>query len=132
MTDPIADLLTRIRNASRVRKAEVFVPFSKLKLGIVKILKKEGFIADYQELKPDAANKFGGIEITLKYDNGNSAISSLKRISKPGRRIYASTDEIPAVRNNFGISIISTSGGVMTNKEARKAGLGGEILCEIY
>ena len=132
MTDPIADMLTRIRNASRVGKQEVFVPFSKIKLGIVKILKKEGFVEDYSELKPDATNKFGGINITLKYEDNASVIGSLKRISSPGRRVYVAKDKIPAVRNNFGIAIISTSQGVMTNKEAKKSGLGGELLCEIY
>jgi len=132
MTDPIADMLTRIRNASRVRKQEVFIPFSKLKLGIVKILKKEGFIEEYEEVKPDATNKFGGLNITLKYDNNVCTISNLKRVSKPGRRVYVAKDKLLAVRNNFGISILSTSAGIMTNREAKKAGLGGEILCEIY
>ncbi len=132
MTDPIADMLTRIRNASRVRKQEVFIPFSKIKLSIAKILKKEGFIEGYDELKPDALNKFGGISVLLKYNNNTSAIDTIKRVSKPGRRVYVAKDEIPSVLNNFGISIISTSKGIMTNKEAKKSGLGGEILCEIY
>jgi small subunit ribosomal protein S8 len=132
MTDPIADMLTRIRNASRVRKQEVFIPFSKIKLGMIKILKKEGFIQDFEELKPDAINKFDGFNLTLKYENNVCTINSLKRISKPGRRVYIAKDKIPAVRNNFGISIISTSAGIMTNREAKKAGLGGELLCEIY
>jgi len=89
-------------------------------------------IADFEELKPDATNKFGGLNLILKYDNNICAISSLKRISKPGRRVYVAKDKIPAVRNNFGISIISTSAGIMSNKEAKKAGVGGEVLCEIY
>lgn len=133
MTDTIADMLTRIRNASKVKKAEVFVPFSKMKLEIAKILKKLNYIDGFQEIKPGSAdNKFGGLTIKLKYDNGQPAISSLKRISKPGRRVYAAKDDLPRVLNDAGVAIISTSQGIMINKEARKAGLGGEVVCEIY
>ena len=133
MTDPIADMLTRIRNAARTRKAEVFVPFSKMKLAILKIMKKHGFISGFEEVEKSPENKFGGLQVSLKYDeNKQAAISGLKRISKPGRRIYAAKDKLPVVLNNFGISIISTSAGLMTNKEAKKKGLGGEIICEIY
>lgn len=133
MTDPIADMLTRIRNASKVKKADVFIPFSKIKLEIVKILKKEGFIISYEEIKPDnVENKFGGININLKYENGKSAIEKIKKISKPGRRIYVPKDQLPKVLNDIGLAIISTSRGIMTNKEARKVGLGGEVICEIY
>jgi len=133
MTDPIADMLTRIRNAAKTRKAEVFVPFSKMKLGILKIMKKQGLIGGFTELEKSPENKFGGLLVNLKYDESRqSVISGLKRISKPGRRIYATKDELPVVLNNFGIAIISTSAGLMTNKEAKKKGLGGEVLCEIY
>lgn len=133
MTDPIADMLTRIRNAGRTHKAEVFVPFSKMKLAILKIMKKHGFISGFEEMEKTPENKFGGLLVSLKYDETKQhAISGLKRISKPGRRVYAAQDELPVVLNNFGISIISTSAGLMTNKEAKKKGLGGEIICEIY
>jgi len=132
MTDTIADMLTRIRNASKVKKEKVFVPFSKLKLEIAKILKKEGFISDLEEIKPGTEGyKFGGLEITLKYDNGQPAISVIKRVSKPGQRRYAPKDRLPVVLNNYGIAILSTSSGLMTNRQAKKAGLGGEVLCEI-
>ena len=133
MTDPIADMLTRIRNAARTHKAEVFIPFSKIKLEMLKIMKKHGFINGFEEVAKSPENKFGGLQVSLKYDESRqSAISGLKRISKPGRRVYAAKDELPVVLNNFGVSIISTSAGLMTNKEAKKKGLGGEIICEIY
>jgi small subunit ribosomal protein S8 len=133
MTDPIADMLTRIRNASRVRQTEVFVPFSKIKLEIIKILKKEGLIEGFEELKiGPGGSQFGGLQINLKYDGQTPAISSLKKISKPGHRIYATKTELPRVLNNLGLAIISTSRGVMSNKEAKKLGLGGEVICEIY
>lgn len=136
MTDPIADMLTRIRNASRVGKSEVFIPFSKIKLEILRILKKEGFIDGFEEIKPDGKetdeSRFGGFVVTLKYENDQPVISSLKKISKPGRRVYASKEDLPRVLNNFGIAIVSTSQGIMTNKQAKKVGLGGEILCEVY
>jgi small subunit ribosomal protein S8 len=133
MTDTIADMLTRIRNSSKVKKDKVFIPFSKVKLEIAKILKREGFIIDFSEIKPDTEGyKFGGLELTLKYDNGQAAISNIKRISKPGQRQYVSKDELPIVLNNYGLAIISTSSGLMTNRQAKKAGLGGEVVCEIY
>lgn len=133
MTDPIADMLTRIRNASRVGKREVFVPFSKLKLAIVKILKQEGFIEGYEEIKSESADhRFGGIMITLKYDERKPAMSSLKRVSTPGRRVYAGKEDLPRVLNGFGVAIVSNSQGIMTARAAQKLGLGGEVLCEIY
>jgi small subunit ribosomal protein S8 len=133
MTDPIADMLTRIRNAIRTHKAEVFIPFSKIKLEIAKIMKRQGFINGFAEVEKTPENKFGGLTVSLKYDEDKQpAVSGLKRISKPGRRVYAAKDELPVVLNNFGISIISTSAGLMTNKEAKKKGLGGEIICELY
>ena len=133
MTDPIADMLTRIRNASATRKKQVYIPFSKIKLEILKILKTEGFIGGFTEIKPGSGDqKFGGLEVELKYEGGQSVISSIKKISKPGRRVYATSENLPQVLNNLGIAVISTSAGIMTNKKAKKLGLGGEIICEIY
>lgn len=136
MIDPIADMLTRIRNASKVKKASVYIPFSKIKLEIAKILKREGFIAGYEEIKPGTAEAedrvFGGIMVTLKYEGGKSVISNIQRVSKPGNRVYVSKVEMPRILNDLGVAIISTSSGIMTNKEARKSGLGGEIMCEIF
>lgn len=137
MTDPIADMLTRIRNASMTGKRDVVLPMSKIKHEIAKILKKEGWILDVDVVKNDIEkNKtaaFDELKIVLKYKNsGRSSITSIKRISKPGLRIYADKSNLPKVLNNLGMAIISTSSGLMTNKEARKKGLGGEIICEIY
>lgn len=133
MTDPIADMLTRIRNSAKVRKEKVFLPFSKLKLELAKILKREGYISDIIEIKPGTEGyKFGGLEIVLKYDGNQSVISGINRVSKSGQRQYVKKDELPVVLNNYGISILSTSQGLMSNKQAKKLGLGGEVLCEIY
>lgn len=129
MTDPIADMLTRIRNASAVGKTEVVLPYSKLKFEIAKLLEREGYIKGVEKTK----NKFDEILIKLRYHkNKKSYISQIKRISKPGRRVYAGKDELPIVLDNIGIAIISTSKGIITNKEAKKKKLGGEIICEIY
>ena len=134
MTDPIADMLTRIRNAQTVSKTEVVVPFSKMKLEIATILKQEGFIKSVATREAGSdGNRFDEIVIGLKYASSKEpAITSLKRISKPGERVYATKEQLPRVLNNLGIAIISTSHGLMTNKQARKSGLGGEIICEIY
>lgn len=129
MTDPITDALNQIRNAQAVKKTEVLIPFSKLKYEIVTILSKEGFLGDVKKAVKDKAK---AIKITLKYDNGDSVISGVRRVSKPGQRIYAKVSEIKRVRGGYGISIISTSKGLMTNKEARKQKLGGEVICEIW
>ena len=130
VTDTIADMLTRIRNANQMRYQEVSVPASNLKISLAKILKDEGFIEDY---KVNDDNVQGTIEITLKYGkNKERVITGLKRISKPGLRVYAKSTEIPKVLNGLGIAIISTSHGVMTDKEARKENLGGEVLCYIW
>ena len=130
VTDTIADMLTRIRNANGMRYQEVSVPASNLKLSLAKILKDEGFIEDYKLVKDDAQ---GSIELTLKYgQNKERVITGLKRISKPGLRVYAKSSEVPKVLNGLGIAIISTSRGVMTDKEARKQNLGGEVLCYIW
>lgn len=134
MTDPISDMLTRIRNAMAVRKPEVVLPFSKVKLAIAEILKDNGYVAKVEKLeKGQAGNSFMAIRITLKYLGGKEpAISNIKRISKPGLRVYAGKEKLPKVLNNLGIAIVSTSQGLMTNKEARQKNLGGEVICEIY
>ncbi len=134
MTDPIADMLTRIRNAIAVRKAEVVLPFSKVKMNIAEILKTTGYVADVKKIdKAETATSFDQIKIVLKYSpSKESAITMLKRISKPGLRVYVGKDELPVVLNSLGIAIISTSQGLMTNKDARKKSLGGEVICEIY
>lgn len=130
VTDPIADLLTRIRNANQMRYNEVVVPSSKVKMEIIKILKNEGYIANYKVEKGEFQDN---TIITLKYGkNKERVISGLKRISKPGLRVYAKAEEIPTVLNGLGISIISTSKGIMTGKEARKENLGGEVLAYIW
>ena len=128
--DPIADMLTRIRNAKQMRYKEVEVPASKMKVEIARILKEEGFINDYKIKKNNVQNI---IVLNLKYgENKEQVITGLKRISKPGLRVYAKADEVPRVLNGLGIAIISTSKGVMSDKEARKNGLGGEVLAYIW
>ena len=130
MTDPIADMLTRIRNANQMRYKEVEVPASKIKLEIAKILKETGFIVDYKIKKNDTQDT---IVLFLKYgQNKERVITGLKRISKPGLRVYANAKEMPRVLNGLGIAIVSTSKGVMTDKEAREANLGGEVLAYIW
>ena len=125
ITDPIADMLTRIRNASRSKHKSVDVPASNMKKSIADILFKEGYIKAYEEISDDTQ---GIIRITLKYDEkGNKVIAGLKRISKPGLRVYASKDELPRVLNGLGIALISTSKGIMTDKQARELGVGGEV-----
>lgn len=131
MTDPIADMLSRIRNASAVKKAEVALPFSKVKFNVAKILKHEGYLDNVET--NETKKGINQIVLKLKYDdNGEPVIRNLKRVSKPGRRLYAGKDELPKVLNNLGIAVISTSKGLMTNKQAKKEGLGGEIICEVY
>lgn len=129
MTDPITDLLNRIRNAQAVSHPKTEVPFSNLKYEIAKILERKGFI-EKVEKKGKKTKKI--IEITLKYDKKTPAISILRRISKPGQRIYLKAREIKPVKGGYGTTIISTSRGLMTDKEARRQKLGGEILCEIF
>ena len=129
-TDPIADMLTRIRNASNSKFKTVDVPASNVKRAIADILYKEGYIRSFEEIKEDAQ---GVIRITLKYDEkGVKVISGLKRISKPGLRVYASKEELPQVLNGLGIALVSTSKGIMTDKEARKENLGGEVLAYVW
>jgi len=130
VTDPIADMLTRIRNANQMRYKEVEVPASNLKIEIARILKEQGFISDYKIKKNNVQNI---IVLSLKYgQNKERVITGLKRISKPGLRVYVKATEVPRVLNGLGIAIISTSKGVMSDKEARNASLGGEVLAYIW
>ena len=128
--DPIADMLTRIRNANLIKSESVNIPQSKTKLAIAEILKNEGFIVDYKEVVEEGIKM---INITLKYGpNGEKVIQGLKRISKPGLRIYANAEQLPKVINGLGIAIISTNKGVITDKEARKLNVGGEVLAYVW
>ena len=130
VTDPIADMLTRIRNANQMRYKDVEVPASKLKIEIARILKEEGFIADYKVKKQKIQDS---IILILKYgQNKERVITGLKRISKPGLRVYVKAEEVPKVLNGLGIAIISTSKGIMTDKQARKEKLGGEVLAYVW
>ena len=130
ITDPIADMLTRIRNANSNKFKTVDVPSSNMKLSIAQTLLDEGYIKAFEEIKNDTQ---GNIRITLKYDEkGNKVIAGLKRISRPGLRIYASKEELPKVLNGLGIALISTSKGIMTDKKARELGVGGEVLAYIW
>lgn len=130
MTDPIADMLTRIRNAQVARHAKTIVPRSKIKIAIAKILKQEGFIEGYIE---DPTGPQGTIKVFLRYDRDNSGvIRGLTRISKPGRRVYVGKAEIPRVRNGLGVVILTTPRGLLTDAQARQAGIGGEVLCHIW
>ena len=134
VTDTIADMLTRIRNANSMGYEEVTVPASKLKVELARILKEEGFIKDYKiENSDENSQAQNTIVITLKYtDKKERVITGLKRISKPGLRVYAKNDEVPKVLNGLGIAIMSTSKGIMTDKEARKQNLGGEVLAYVW
>ena len=130
MTDPIADFLTRIRNAITARKANVEIPASKLKLRLAELLREEGFISSVSE-KHEGPQ--GSILVTLRYDGRNRcAIEGLRRVSRPGQRKYVNKDDVPKVRSGLGISVLTTSKGVMTDRAARKAGLGGELICEVW
>ncbi|MGD8400302.1 MAG: 30S ribosomal protein S8 [Bacillota bacterium] len=129
MTDPIADMLTRIRNATIVRDKIVEIPASRIKREIVKILKEEGYIQDF-ELVEDG--KQGKVKVYLKYNGKEKVISGLKRISKPGLKVYVKKDEIPKVLGGLGIAVLSTSQGIMTDRKARNAGVGGEVLCYVW
>ena len=130
MTDPIADMLTRVRNANMVKHETVDVPASNMKKEIARILLEEGFIRGYDVIED---GKQGIIRIQLKYgQTGERVISGLKRISKPGMRVYAAKDEVPKVLNGLGISIISTSKGILTDKQARKENVGGEVICYVW
>jgi len=131
MSDPVADMLTRIRNAGMIRFDKVAMPLSKLKVGVAKVLKDEGYISDYHIEENDSVQ--GSLRIDLKYGpNSEKVITGLRRVSKPGLRIYVKSDKIPRVLSGLGIAILSTSKGIITDREARKLGVGGEVLCEIW
>lgn len=130
MTDPIADMIARIRNAIVARKSLVTIPSSKMKVGLAQILKQEGYIRNC-EVRPDS--KQGILEIELKYDKDNrNAIEGMERLSKPGQRLYTNATEIPKVRNGLGVAVVTTSKGLMTDREARKQNVGGEVVCSIW
>lgn len=128
MSDPIADMLTRIRNAQQARKTQVTMPSSKQKLSILKVLQDEGFINGFDETA-DGAKK--SVVVTLRYYEGKGVINNLKRVSRPGLRIYRNKDELPRVLDGLGIAIVSTSKGVMSDRAARSAGHGGEVICTV-
>jgi len=128
MTDPIADMLTRVRNAQAASKVDVTMPSSKLKSAIAKVLQDEGYIAGFSS---DGAAK-PTMTITLKYHEGRPVIDEIKRVSRPGLRIYKNKNELPRILNGLGVAIVSTSAGVMSDREARATGRGGEILCTVY
>jgi small subunit ribosomal protein S8 len=128
-TDPIADMLTRIRNAAAAQKSELTLPYSKFKANLAQLLAKEGFVAGVNEL--EGTHK--SLQINLKYaGGGESVIAGIKRVSKPGQRIYLSVDKLPRTNSGYGITVVSTSKGLMTDKEARKAKMGGEVVCQVW
>ena len=129
LTDPIGDMISRIKNAHMRNHKKVKLPSSKFKMKIVEVLKAEGFIVDYKVLEEE--NK-SNLEISLKYHSGNPVISSIQRISKPGRRIFSSAESLPKINNGLGISIVSTPKGVMSDIDARKQKVGGEIICKVF
>lgn len=130
MTDPIADMLTRIRNAVRVERSHVEMPVSKVKRGLAEVLKREGYIWDWQEVD---ASPVAQLRLELKYGpNGERVIQRIRRVSKPGRRVYSKARDLKPVLNGLGIQIISTSRGVLSDREARQRNLGGEVLCEVW
>lgn len=126
MSDPISDMLTRIRNAQAVQKSKVEIPASKVKTGIARLLKDEGFINDFRDIEVEGKPV---LEITLRYMNGRGVIESMKRVSSPGLRQYRGKNELPKIQNGLGVAVISTSKGIMTDAAARAAGEGGEVLC---
>lgn len=129
MTDPIADMLTRIRNGLSANKMEVSIPSSKVKQSIAKVLKDEGYIEDFAVKDIDGKPM---LNVTLKYYQGAPVIEVIKRVSRPGLRVYKGKDELPTVRGGLGVAIVSTSAGVMTDRAARKGGHGGEVLCTVF
>jgi len=128
MTDPVADLLTRIRNGQEARKAEVMIPSSKFKQAICSLLKNEGYITDYSVAAIDGKPE---LKVVLKYYKGNPVIEDIRRVSKPGRRVYRSKDNLPVVLGGLGVAIVSTSRGLMTDQQARESGQGGEVICTV-
>jgi small subunit ribosomal protein S8 len=129
LTDPIADMLTRIRNAMQIKAEKVDIPISKMKLEIAKILKEEGFIRAYKILKD---RRQGILRVIPKYVEDESIITGLKRISKPGRRVYVGSDEIPSVMGGLGVAILTTSKGILSDRTCRRDNIGGEVLCHVW
>ena len=128
--DPIGDMITRIRNAQMRSLSSVKIPGSKFRVSILAVLKKEGYISDYKFLT-DVKDK-NSLTVSLKYDNGNPVIKEIKRVSKPGRRIYAKADSIPIIQNGLGLAIVSTSKGIMSDNDAKNQNIGGEIICRVF
>ncbi len=128
--DPIGDMITRIRNAQMRSLSSVKIPGSKFRASILDVLKKEGYISDYKFLT-DIKDK-NSLTVNLKYDNGNPVIKEIKRVSKPGRRIYAKADSIPIIQNGLGLAIVSTSKGIMSDNDAKNQNIGGEIICRVF
>ena len=128
--DPIGDMITRIRNAQMRSLSSVKIPGSKFRASILDVLKKEGYISDYKFLT-DVKDK-NSLTVSLKYDNGNPVIKEIKRVSKPGRRIYAKADSIPIIQNGLGLAIVSTSKGIMSDNDAKNKNIGGEIICRVF
>jgi small subunit ribosomal protein S8 len=128
-TDPIADMLTRIRNATRARKSEVILPFSKFKASLAKLLQHEGFVGGVSEME----GQFKMLQISLRYGpGGEPVISGIKRLSKPGQRIYLPVEKLPRTNSGLGITVVSTSKGLLTDKQARKDRIGGEVVCQVW
>lgn len=130
MTDPLANMFTLIRNGSKARFEKVDIPYSKMKHEIAKILKEEGFISNFKVMKDDQEHPF--LRVVLKYDENRKGLIHIRRVSKPGRRVYVGTDRIPTPMSGLGISILSTPKGILTDKAARKAHVGGEVLCYVW
>ena len=129
VTDPISDMLTRVRNALMLRKDSVEVPHSKIKKEVSRVLKENGYITDFFEVSDD---KFKKIKLVLKYHDGRSVIQGLKRVSNPGRRVYVGTQEVPRVMGGMGVAVVSTSRGILTGHQARRLKVGGELLCYVW
>jgi small subunit ribosomal protein S8 len=131
MQDPISDMLTRVRNAQQVLKKEVTMPSAKIKVAVAGVLKKTGYITDYSETESGDSKNKKELTIVLKYFNGKPVINNIRRVSKPGLRVYRKKDKLPKVKDGLGIAIVSTSGGVMSGSDAAQVGKGGEVLCTV-
>lgn len=130
-TDPIADMLTRIRNGYMAHKHEITLPYSKLKAAVAEILVEEKFVTSVEKV-PEGKLGFPDLKIRLKYESGRPAITEVVRVSKPGHRVYKKSEELPTIQSGYGVAILSTSQGIMTNKKAKKLGVGGEMVCTVW
>lgn len=130
-TDPISDMLTRIRNANLARKAEVVLPYSKFKAKLAELLVREGFLAAAKEVAGEKQTH-KELSLTLKYSGGDTVITGIKRVSKPGQRIYLASDKLPRTNSGYGLTVVTTSKGLLSDKEARKQNLGGEVVCQVW